>query len=155
MAYNSVDPIRFDSVTFTTTSLGDNDPEVGDRATVNGTEYVFCYNDGGSTIAAGFGAVPAAGTSVMSVTVSAVTSDDICVGVAVASLSTGAYGWLATRGIVNIEAGETITTGEVFEIAANGEFAPLSNTTGNGARLGKALDTIATDASGSAYISCF
>lgn len=155
MSNNSVGPIRFDSATFTTTSLGDNDPEPGERAFINGTEYVFAYNEGGTVIAAGYGAVPNAGMSVMSVTVSAATSDDTVVGVAVVSIAAASYGWLATRGVVNVEAGETMTTGERIEVAANGDFAPVSNTTGNGPTLGKALDTIATDASGSVYINCF
>lgn len=156
MSRNAADPVRFDSVTFTTNSLGQNDPEVGDRCTVNGKDYVFVYNTGGSIIPAGYGAVPAAGTTLMSVTVSAATSNDAVVGVAVVSLSTAYYGWLQTRGYCNIEAGATISTSELIEIAANGVFAPVSNTTGNLApALGKALDTIATDASGSAYINCF
>ena len=156
MSGNSVGPVRFDSATFTTASLGDNDPQVGERAFIAGTDYVFCYNEGGSVIAAGFGAVPNGGMSVMSVTVSAATSDDAVCGVAVVSIAASSYGWLATRGVVNVEAGETMVTGELIEVAANGDFAPVSNTTGNAApAVGKALDTIATDASGSAYINCF
>jgi len=157
MTYQSVGPVRFEPVTNVTAT---NSTEVGTRCTENGVEYVYVYNDGGSSILSGYGAVLQSGASGMSVTVSSVTSADFCVGVAVNTLTTATYGWLATRGIVAIEAGTTIASRGNFELGGNGTFDPHSNTSGGtlpGAIspfVGQALAEIVTGASGNAYISC-
>jgi hypothetical protein len=160
MGFYSVDPIRFGSLSMVTSSLGPSDPKVGDRTWADGREYVFVYNDGGEDIGPGFGGVLQSGATGMSVTVSSVTSDDICVGVVRhATLTTGTYGWLVSRGITNVEMNATsgtVAAGGLIEIAANGDFSPVSNTTANLApAVGKALEAIVSSASGSAYISCY
>jgi len=153
----SLSPVAFESVSAVTAT---NTVELGTRRTVSGNEYVYVYNDGGSDINPGYAAVPAAGTTSYSCTVSATTSADIVFGVCKhTTLTTATYGWLLTRGYVNIEtnaASGTVTTGTLIEVGANGDFSPVSNTTGNlSPAVGKALDTIVTGASGSAYVSCY
>ena len=96
----------------------------------------------------------------MSVSVSAVTSADIVVGVCRnATLTTGTYGWLVTKGITSIQMGATsgsVASRGLVEIGANGVFVPTSLTTGNLApAVGQALAAIVSSASGSAYVSCY
>jgi hypothetical protein len=160
MSFQGIAPIRFGSVSMVTATLGPNDPEVGTRTTVNGRDYVFVYNEGGTTISQGMGAVIFSTASGYSVTVSSVTSADICVGVCYhADIATTKYGWLVTKGIVPVEmmnTAGTVAAQGLIEIAGNGLFAPVSNTTGNKApAVGKALAEIVSNASGAAYISCY
>lgn len=161
MAFDSVGPVIFKGgVSNVTATLSANDPEVGARRWDGGREYVFVYNDGGEQIDPGFGAVLQSGATGYSVTVSSVTSADIVVGVCRnATLTTGTYGWLVSRGITNVEMNATsgtVAAGGLIEIGANGDFSPVSNTTANLApAIGKALEAIVSSASGSAYISCY
>jgi len=162
MGFNSAGPVAFSGGPSNVTSalnLG-RDPEVGQRAWFDGREYVFVYNDGGEQIDPGFGAVLQSGVSGYSVTVSAVTSADLVVGVCRnATLTTGTYGWLVSRGITPVEmnaSSGTVAAGDLLEVGANGDFQKVSNTTGNLApAIGKALEAIVSSASGSAYICCY
>ena len=160
MAFEGVGPVVFGGVSMVTASLGANDPQPGAIKVEGGREYIFVYNDGGSDINPGYGAVLVADATVMSCTVSAVTSADAVMGVCRhATLTTATYGWLVRRGITNVEMNATSGTVSalgLIEIAANGDFSPASLTTGNLApACGKALEAIVSSASGSAYISCF
>lgn len=159
MAFYGVAPIAFGPVTAVTATRGGNDPEIGTVRQEGANLYTYVYNDGNSAIATGKGAVLQSGASGYSVTVSSVTSADLLIGVAVNTLATGAYGWLVSRGITSVLMGATSGTaaaGDLLEIAANGVFVPVSNTTGNKApACGKALAAIASSATGAAFISCF
>lgn len=143
-----------------TSSLGANDPEIGTRVTADGREYVFVYNAGGEQIGPGYAAVPNSAATGMSVTVTATTSADCVIGVCRnATLTTGTYGWLVTRGVTPIQMGATSGTVAALglvEVGANGVFVPTSLTTGNKApAIGKALAEIVSSASGNAYVSCY
>jgi len=160
MAFYSDSPVRMYGVSHVTASLSSKHPEVGTRMNDSGREYVWVYNAGGEDIDPGLGAVLIAGATDMSCTVSSVTSADAVIGVCRnATLTTGTYGWLVTRGITPIEMGATsgtVASLGMVEIAANGMFVPVSNTTANIApAVGKALAEIVSNASGSAYISVF
>ena len=160
MGQYGVSPIRFGSVSMVTASLGHNDPELGTRCQDNGIDYIFVYNDGGSQISPGYGAVLQSGVSGYSVTVSAATSTDLVVGVCRhATLTTGTYGWLVTKGITPVQmlaSSGSVASRGLIEIGANGLFAPVSNTTGNAApAVGQALAAIVSGASGNAFISVF
>jgi hypothetical protein len=157
MTFYSVDPVRFGvGISGTTTSLGANDPEVGTRCAVGDEEYLFVYNDGNSEIPPTYGAVMSAVTG-YSVTVSSTTSVDFLAGVCKnATLATGAYGWLMTKGFTQIEmeADNSCAAGEILALAADGEFALKSNSTGYPTpAVGKAMEAIASGGSGAAYIS--
>lgn len=129
MAYQGVAPILFESVSAVTAS---NSVEVGTRATVAGNDYIYVYNAGNSQIPVGNGAV-CSGVSGYSVTVSAVTMVDFAIGVVKhATLTTGTYGWLLTRGFsgFNTGASDSCATGSPLAIAVDGVFANKTISTG-------------------------
>jgi len=152
MGYYSVDPVRFGiPLSGTTTSLGANDPEIGTRAVADGNEYVFAYNAGNSEIPPNYGAVLSAASG-YSVTVSSVAGD-LLAGVCVnATIATGAYGWLLTKGFSTAEMADdySAAAGSLLALAADGEFDIAS---GAVPVCGKAMGAIASGVSGSAYFS--
>jgi hypothetical protein len=158
MAYYGNRPVNFFGVSGITTALGPNDPELGSRATVDGKEYIFVYNAGSSTANIGHMGVVSA-VSGYSVTVSSVTNVDFAIGVVVNSgLATGEYGWLQTRGFAEIEMSpnNSAAVADVLTLGPDGGFANVSNTTGVGTpTYGKAMEAMASGASGTAYISVF
>ena len=157
----SVGPVRFGvDVSGVTTSLGRNDPELGTIVQVGQLHYCFVYNDGGASAMVGAGVVPNSAATGYSVTVTATTSSDLCLGVVRnCTLTTGAYGWVVVRGVTPVEmlaTSGTVSARGLIEIGANGLFAPVSNTTGNKAgAVGVALAEIVTGASGNAFITIF
>lgn len=157
MAY--VGPIRFGSVSMVTTSIGPNDPELGTVVQDGGCHYLFVYNGGGHTAPVGYGVVPNSATTGYTVTVSAATSADLCLGVVKHSpLVTGAYGWVCVKGPTSVQmhADASAAARGLLEIGANGVFVPVSNTTGNKApAAGITLAGIASAVSGSAWISVY
>lgn len=160
MGYYSSDPIRYLGVSNVVSSLESKYPELGTRFVEDGREYVFVYNGGESDINPGYGAVIQTAATNMSVTVSAVTSADIVVGVCRnATLTTGTYGFLVTRGVTPVEMGATsgsVAARGLIEIGANGVFVPVSNTSGHKAPpIGIALSDTVSSASGEAYICCY
>jgi hypothetical protein len=161
MAYQSLGPIQFGTKSLVTTSLGTKDGELGAVHTdTDGCTYRLIYNVGGASVPVGCGVVLNAGATSYSCTVTAATSADLVVGVCKhATITTGAYAWVVTHGIVPVQMGATsgtVTTGGLIEIGANGYFVPVSNTTGNKApAVGKALNTIASSGTGDAYVRCF
>ena len=150
MAFQGLDPIRFGTVSMVTATLGDNDPELGTRAVVDGLEYVFVYNAGGEQIDPGYGCVPNSASAGFSVTVSSVSSADVLQGVCYnATITTDTYGWVVTKGVVPVEVPDAAAALAQIELEGNGAFV------GGTARVcGKALAAIASGASGNAYISC-
>lgn len=157
MTFYSVDPVRFGvGLSGTTTSLGPNDPEVGTVCRAGDENYVFVYNAGNSQINPTYGAVMSAVTG-YSVTVSSTTSVDFLVGVCKNStIATGEYGWLMTKGfcVVEMEADNSCAAGQLLALAEDGEFALKSASTAYPTpAVGKAMEAIASGASGSAYIS--
>ena len=149
-------PISFQGVSNVTASLGANDPEPGYRVTVGDEDYVFVYNAGNSQISPTYGAVMSAVTG-YSVTISSITGVDFLVGVCKhATITTGAYGWLVTKGFaaVEMEADNSAAAGQILALAADGEFALKSNSTGYPTpAVGKTMEAIASAASGVAFIS--
>jgi len=156
MAFYSVDPVRFGvGVSGTTTTLGVNDPEIGTRMVVDELEYLFVYNAGGEQIGVGQPVILSSVTG-YSVTVSSVTSVDFAIGVRQHSTCpTAAYCWVATRGIGVVEMGsnESAAVGDPLGIGTEG-FCLASNMTGFRTPVcGKALEAMASGASGMAYFS--
>lgn len=159
---DSIAPLRFEGVSFVTGATGaaaGRAPQLGQTIEDSGNVYRWIYNDCNSEIYPGYGVVLQSGVAGYSCTVSAVTSDDLCVGVVQnATIPTGYYGFAMVRGFAEVEMGATsgtVAAGDLIEIGANGVFVPVSNTTGNGPALGKALDAIVSSASGTAYISVY
>lgn len=151
-------PLRFGSVSFVTSSLGPNDPKVGDVIRDNNATYLFVNNVGSSTLSTGLACVVSA-VSGYSVTVSSTTSVDVAVGFCQhVDIPTGSYGWVVTRGycqVTAIASSGTIAAGGSFYLGADGKVAPCSgNSAGNGAVIGKAMAAIVSSASGTAYVNC-
>lgn len=158
MGFYGVAPVRFGGISMVTASLGDNDPEVGTECQHAGENYRFVYNAGNSAIKPGFAAT-VSGLAGYSCTVSTTTSVDFIVGVCKhATLSTGTYGWLLTKGFTKVvmAADNSCAAGQLLTVAADGEFALKSNSTGYPApAFGKAVSAIASAGSGMAYITCY
>jgi hypothetical protein len=148
-------------VSSTTATLGRNDPEIGTRCVRGGVEYMFVHNAASdSAISVGLGVTTIAGaSSPYSVTISTVTSLDMVVGVGHVAIATSAYGWVVVKGRCTVKAmatSGTIASNEPFYIAANGLFAPASNTTGTDCNyVGKALAEIVSSATGWSVVNCF
>jgi hypothetical protein len=149
--------VRFQGVSFVTASLGVNDPKVGDRSQYGDEEYLFVCNIGSSTVSVGHACTVSAVTG-YSVTVSTLTSTDFIVGVCKhAVIPTGSYGWLVTRGFTSVEMGadNSAAAGNILGIGVDGTFAHASSSTGyTGAVYGKAMEAIASGASGMAFVTC-
>lgn len=158
-SYDSLAPIRFKSPSFVTATLDGKEGLLGSRFIEGGDAYVLAYNGGNSEIPPGYGCVLQSGAVNMTMTISAVTSADLVVGVVKHStIPTASYGYLITKGFTEVEMGATsgsVASRGLLEIGANGVFVPVSNTTANGPVLGQALEAIVSSASGSAYISIF
>lgn len=160
MTVNALSPVLFNSVSMVTTTLGVNDGSIGDERIDGSCRYVLIYNDGGASASAGYGMVLNSGASGYSCTVTANTSADLLIGVVRnATLSTAAYGWVVTRGFTAVQmiatSGTVLTRGPIV-LGANGLFAPNSQSTGSlGPVCGQAVSTIASSASGQAFISVF
>jgi len=162
MSLNSGLPVKFYGVSHVTASLTSRHAQLGmETFDEDGNKYVWAYNAGNSEIGPGLGCVLQLGVSTAySMTLSAVTSADLVVGVVKhASIPTGNYGFLLTRGVGVAEMGATsgsVASRGLLEIGANGVFVPVSNTTGNKApAVGQALEAIVSSASGSAFFSVY
>lgn len=149
-------PLRFVGPSFTTTSLGINDPQVGDVARIGDENYLFVYNAGNSNILVGDGVIVSA-VSGYSVTVSSTTSVDMLVGVCKhGTISTAGYGYVCTRGFTQVNMGANLSAaaGAGLILAADGKFTYKTISTGYVAPVQvKAMEAIASGASGTAYIA--
>lgn len=157
MTYQGVAPIFFHDVTDVSSTPK---VDVGTQRVEGLNHYLYVYNDCNSSIGTGKGCVLQSGATGASVTVSSVTSADFLMGVAVNTLTTGAYGYVLARGIGTVQmkagASASVAAGGLIEVAADGFFAPVSLTTGNLApACGKALAAITSGTSGSAFISVY
>lgn len=161
MSFNSPLNANFAGVSQVTATLGKNDPELGTRASFGGNEYLFVYNAGNSQISVGRAAT-LSGVTGYSVTVSTTINADHVVGVCYhATLTTGTYGWLLTRGIGTVITSTSVAlvTGTVATVQADGYWDNLviSGVTSQvdvGARA-KLLTTATSASTGTAYISCY
>jgi hypothetical protein len=145
----------FESVSQVTST---NSVEVGTRRRSGDEEYIYVYNAGNSELPPTYAAVVSA-VSGYSVTISSVTSVDFAVGVCKHStLTTGQYGWLMVKGWcqVEMEADNSAAAGQILALAADGEFALKSNSTGYPTpAIGKTMEAIASGGSGTAFISIY
>lgn len=151
MAFESLSPVLFEGVSAVTAT---NSVDLGSRRTVAGAEYIYVYNAGNSQISTGKIAVVSA-LSGYSVTVSSI-SGDFAVGVCKhATLTTGTYGWLLTRGFVdsmtNGMASTAIVAGDVLQVAADGAMA--KGVTGQ--NIGKAMTATGSAGVANAFIALY
>lgn len=92
--------------------------DLGSRRTWKGEDYVYCYNAGGGSINAEYGANMITGASGYSIAGTGVT--DAClapVGVVKhATLITASYGWVMTKGYTNVHSANSANTGDMVPI---------------------------------------
>jgi len=114
-------PVEVESVSNVTLS---NSVDLGTVRIYNGAEYVYVYNAGVQSISTNMLAVMSANTG-FSVTVSAVASYDIPVGVAAnTNIGTAYYGWLMTKGfcsVINGQASTALAQGAVINATSSGK----------------------------------
>ncbi len=151
MAFDSISPILPDSAISATSSAPEH--QLGAEVIKNGIKYMYVYNVGNSQISKGqYGRIPADDLdAVYSVTVSNTVSqvgEMMIVGVAHnATIATGYYGWLATRGMVYIalDSGEvSFASGELLAAGLNGGFVAAPVTFSTGARIGFTVNSCVT-----------
>lgn len=151
----------FATPSMVTATLGKNDAELGTRWQTGGREYVLVYNAGNSQISVGRAAT-LSGVTGYSVTVSSTINADHIVGVCYhATLTTGTYGWLLTRGIGTVVTSTSVAlaTGAVATVQADGYWdnlvvSALTSQVAVNARA-KLLTTATSASTGTAYISCY
>lgn len=123
MAFQSVGPVCFESVSAVTASPS---VEVGTIRIEGDEKYVYVYNAGTSQLSVGRGAT-VSGVSGYSVTVSSISGDMLVGFCKHATLTTGTYGWLVTRGFVdsvtNAMASTALVAGDVIQAGADGGIA--------------------------------
>lgn len=159
MTVHSAGLLRFGSVSSVTATRGANDPEVGTRIQEGDEAYLYVYNAGNSQISVGNCAVVSAVTG-YSVTVSSTTSVDFAVGICKhATLTTGTYGWLLTKGFgpCKAHANSGIAAGGILTAGADGVLADMGSVaTGYvGSKVGKCMIATASGGSGEAYYSIY
>lgn len=99
-----------------------------------GNNYIYVYNTSNSQISQGQFAVLATNVSGMSVTITNVAAGmDLAIGVARnATLTTGTYGWLMTRGFTGISTDAASgVTGQVLALGSLGNFQVLTSAAGS------------------------
>jgi hypothetical protein len=141
-----------------TATPGANDPEVGTVREEGDEKYIFVYNAGTSQISTGRLATMS-GVTGYSVTVSSVTGVDLAVGVCKhATLTTGTYGWLLTRGFTQAQLGanDSATTGNILRLGVDGAFTLASLVTGHFSPvIAKAMTGADSGTSCHAFVSIF
>ncbi len=158
MTVYSNGPARFGSVSMVTATLGTNDPEVGTVTREGDEEYIFVYNAGNSQISTGYCATVSAVTG-YSVTVSTTTQIDHVVGVVKhATLTTGTYGWLLTKGFgsAKMAANSGAAAGQLLTVGGDGVFSVKSiSTDAPGAVFGKVMEATGSAGVATAFFKIF
>lgn len=138
MALQSISPVSFESVSQVTAT---NSVELGTRRTEGLLDYVYVYNGGAEQISHGEGGYlsPASMLSGMTVSVSNAASQsghERFVGVAHnATITTGAYGWLAVRGpaLIALDASEvSMNSGVKLAPGVDGGFVARAESVDTG-----------------------
>lgn len=150
MAFYGLDPINFESVSAVTAT---NSVELGTERREGSNVYVYCYNAGLAQISQGmFGRLPpttmSSGYSVTVTNAASQAGGDYIVGVAHnATISTGSYGWLCTRGLVYVSldaSAVSMNSGDILAAGVDGGFVVAAATLSTGIHLGVAINSLVT-----------
>ncbi len=155
MGFNGIAPIQFESVSQVTAT---NSVELGTRVVVDGRQYCYVYNGAAnSVISPGNGVIPQTGTSGYTVTISSVTGCDAFAAVCYhATIATGYYGWLVTRGHTKykMHADSAATASDLLSVGANGVFAVPNTALAAVMVMGKATVATGSAGVGEAFVNC-
>lgn len=147
---------NFNPISNVTATKGTNDPELGQTTFYNGADYLYVYSSNEASVGH---AVIMTGTTGYTVSVGTVTNVDIPAGwVQHATLTTGTYGWIATRGVLKMQmsAAASVAIGGLVVAGANGFMNTLIVSGGTvvvqGPAVARALSNVASTASGYFYV---
>jgi len=143
MSYSSNTPIIFGGISGVTATRGSKDPEPGTRVTYDGDEYLYVYNGAANSQASpGMYLCPQAASSNYSMTVTGVASYEKPVGVVKhATMTTGTYGWVLTKGYAPAYVSASIAAGIGLETVVD---TGLWTTAATGVVYGKLLSAAST-----------
>lgn len=154
----SLSPIPFRGPSYVATTLGVNDPKLGDVIEVGQQRLRWVYNTGNSQISVGRGCILSAVSS-YSVTVSSVTvTAGNFAGVGVcnhATILTGQYGWVVERGFASCVVPDGAAVGAILIMTEDGGFVTQATAPAAlGPIVAKALSAIASGtATGICYVN--
>lgn len=158
MSFYGVSPVLFAGVSQVTASLGTNDPEIGTRMSAGDEDYLFVYNAGNSQAVPGQLLTASAVTN-YSLTISSTTNLDVAVGVVKhATLTTGTYGWLLTKGFgpAKLTADSGCAAGQLLTVGGDGVWSVKSLSTAIPSEVyGKAMTATASAGVCDAYFKIF
>lgn len=153
-------PVEMESVSNVTAT---NSVDLGTVRVVGGEEYVYVYNAGLDVIGQGQLAVLSCNSG-YSVTASAITAFDLPMGfVKHTTITTGAYGWLLTRGFTKVQNGMVSTALALRDVitpaSLGGVQVYFTATLCTGPIIGTVVSACASGASANsqalAYVRCF
>lgn len=151
--YQGLDPIMMESVSNVTAT---NSVELGARRIVGGEEYVYFYNNTGSSVTAGL-AMTCSGLSGYSLTRSTTAETDIPICfVKHAAVPAANYAWGLVRGVVQAQFVSTMATGVGITLGADG--AVQTYTTGAASYaipIGKVLSSATATSFGLCWVRCW
>ena len=162
MSYYGISPLSFESVSAVTATPTPG-LDLGTERIVAGEKYRYVYSLG--QISPGYGATYS-GTSGNSVAATGVVSGEHCAGFCKhATLTTGTYGWLLVKGVVDSYNGMTNSApadGDVVYLTTDGKFrsgkgAPATSATDfvGGYAVGKVLSAGASGGTGASLSLLF
>ena len=149
--------VNFSPISNVTATPGSSD-KLGERTFHNSVEYVYVYSSDAASVGH---AVCMTGTTGYTVSVGTVTQFDIPVGwVQHATLTTGTYGWVATKGVINMQmsAAVSVAIGGLVVAGANGfmvgtnNYASAATATVPGPAVARAFSNVASTTSGYFYV---
>lgn len=153
-------PVEMESVSAVTAT---NSVDLGTVRVTGGAEYVYVYNAGADVIGLGQIAVLSCNSG-YSVTASSITGFDLPIGVcANATIATGSYGWLMTRGFTRVQNGMASTVLALRDVIApaalGGVQTVLTPTLTTGPYIGSIVSACASGSCALslalAYVRCF
>jgi hypothetical protein len=150
----SAAPIICEGISSVVATRTSKSPEPGQRIVYNGVEYVYIYNGGTTDLPPTYGIAPQTACSGYTGTISTAAYDTILGVCQHTTITAGAYGWVACKGVVRVFTSAAISTGAFLTVGANGYFGTyVCGTTGK--EIGKVLvaSSAATNVTATAYIS--
>lgn len=151
--FQGISPISFESVSNVTATPS---VQLGTRRVVNGEEYVYFYNNTGSSVTAGM-AMTCSGLSGYSLTRSTTADTDLVVCFNKhAAVPAGSYAWGLVRGLIQAEFNSTMVTGIPITVGTDGQVKTFCTASGSYAvYLGKTLSSATATSFGLCYVKCF